>query len=173
MTTPPTLTLPQVVEFLRATLGTLRAEAGGLGVDGMRWHAAEGEWCLNEVIGHIIEAEERGFAGRIRDILAGKELVTWDQEQVARERKDCERDGLELLRELEDIREHSAILVGSLSEEKLHKSGMHPDVGELRVVDLLHEWVKHDRSHVKQALSIVQDYVWPNMGNAQKFSEID
>lgn len=34
------------------------------------WHPAEGEWCVNEVLGHLIEAEARGFAGRIRQILA-------------------------------------------------------------------------------------------------------
>ncbi|MEX2159352.1 MAG: DinB family protein [Dehalococcoidia bacterium] len=173
MSGPSPLTLPQVIEFLRATMGTLRAEAGALGPDAMRWHPAGGEWCLNEVLGHIIEAEERGFAGRIRDILAGKEIVTWDQEQVARERKDCERDGLGLLRELEEMREHNTIMVAGLSGEKLRKTGVHPDVGEHSVTDLLHEWVHHDRAHVKQALSIVQAYVWPNMGNTQRFSEID
>jgi len=28
----------------------------------------------------------------------------------------------------------------------------------------------HDRNHVRQALANVQAYVWPAMGNAQKFS---
>jgi hypothetical protein len=50
---------------------------------------------------------------------------------------------------------------------------VHPDVGELRIVDLLHEWLHHDRAHLAQALANVQAYVWPYMGNARKFSEID
>lgn len=32
------------------------------------WPAAE-EWCVNECAGHLIEAEKRGFAGRIELIL--------------------------------------------------------------------------------------------------------
>ena len=36
--------------------------------------------------------------------------------------------------------------------------------------DLIHEWVHHDRNHVRQVLANVQGYVWPAMGNAQKFS---
>jgi hypothetical protein len=38
------------------------------------------------------------------------------------------------------------------------------------VNDLLHEWVHHDRAHLKQILANVQAYVWPEMGGAQAFS---
>jgi len=41
------------------------------------------------------------------------------------------------------------------------------------VGDLLHEWVHHDRNHTKQLLSVAQARVWPSMGNARKFAEID
>jgi hypothetical protein len=65
---------------------------------------------------------------------------------------------------------HASIeLVRSLSEADLARSGMHPKVGELFVRDLLHEWIHHDRNHVKQLLAIAQERVWPHMGNAQRF----
>src|SRR5258708_30662270 len=49
-----------------------------------------GEWCVNEVVGHVIEAEKRGFAGRIRHILhePEPELETWDSHAVAKERSE-------------------------------------------------------------------------------------
>jgi hypothetical protein len=40
------------------------------------------------------------------------------------------------------------------------------------VADLLQEWVHHDRNHVKQILANVQAFVWPHLGNAQKFSPV-
>ena len=166
------LTTTQVAALLRSLPVALHAEAAGLGSDGLRWHPAPGEWCVNEVVGHVIEAERRGFAGRIRDIIDGKELDTWDQEQVARDRNDCARDGLELLAELDALRGEGIRLVEGLAAEQLALSGMQPDVGELRVVDLLHEWIHHDRAHLKQALANVQAYAWPHMGNAQRFSEM-
>jgi hypothetical protein len=52
----------------------------------------------------------------------------------------------------------------------LDRAGQHPTVGLLRVRDLLQEWVHHDRNHVRQALANVQAYVWPAMGNSQKFA---
>jgi hypothetical protein len=168
----------EVAALLPAAVALLRAELAAVPERVLAWHPAPGEWCVNEVVGHIIEAEERGFAGRIREIIAGRELQTWDPEAVARERRDCDRDGMALIDELEEIREQSAELVERLTPDQLRLSGQHPDVGELRVgelrvIDLLHEWVHHDRAHVKQALSNVQARVWPHMGNAQRFSEID
>jgi hypothetical protein len=50
------------------------------------------------------------------------------------------------------------------------RGGLHPQVGRLTVDELLHEWVHHDGNHLRQALGNVQAYVWPNMGNARRFT---
>src|SRR5215213_10840583 len=67
----------------------------------LRWRPASEEWCLLEVVGHLIETEERGFAGRIRTILSEErpQFLTWDPSAVARERQDEQRDLTELLAE--------------------------------------------------------------------------
>ena len=141
-----------------------------LGDEGCRFHYKSGEWCVNECVGHLIEAEKRGFAGRIREFMAGKTTTeAWDQEQVARERKDCERVSQSLWMEFMGLRHDSVELVRSLKPSDLDKSGMHPKVGLLRVRDLLQEWVHHDRNHTRQLLQIQQERVYPHMGNSQKF----
>jgi hypothetical protein len=175
MTDSPPLTPDRTAALLRASLTAIRAEAEALGADTMRWHPAAGEWCMNEVLGHLIEAERRGFAGRIQQILEqpGRTLETWDQEAIARERHDCDRDGRELIEELAALREDGLRLLEELRPKQLELSGEHVDVGTLRVIDLLHEWPHHDRAHVKQALSIAQAQAWPHMGNAREFSEIE
>ena len=136
------------------------------------WQPAPTEWCVNEVVGHVIEAEKRGFAGRIRTILRESEpkLQSWDQVGVSRSRRDCERHADELLKELESTRRESLALIRALKPEQLDRAGMHPKVARLTVNDLLHEWVHHDGNHLRQAYANVQVYVWPDMGNAQRFS---
>jgi hypothetical protein len=52
----------------------------------------------------------------------------------------------------------------------LGRSARHPTVGRLSIAELLAEWVHHDRNHLKQIFANVQAYVWPHMGNAQRFS---
>src|SRR5262245_5750010 len=97
--TTSVLTPPEITHFLRATTTTLAAELAGAPTAALVFHPAPGGWCAKEVVGHLIEAERRGFAGRIRIILAGNDpkLETWDQNVVATARRDCEREGGALL----------------------------------------------------------------------------
>jgi hypothetical protein len=98
------------------------------------------------------------------------DLRTWDRDEIIKERDDCARDPKDLKRELTEVRRESVKLVRSLRPDQLARGGVHPQVGRLTVDELLHEWVHHDGNHLRQALGNVQAYVWPNMGNAQRFS---
>lgn len=159
----------QVAALLESTCALVEGEMTALGDEGCRFHYRTGEWCVNECVGHLVEAERRGFAGRIRDIIAGRPLLAWDQAGVARERRDCERVSQSLWMELMGLRHDSIVLVRSLTPADLARHGTHPTVGELRVADLLHEWVHHDRNHTRQILAVQQERVYPHMGNAQRF----
>jgi len=167
------MTPKEAAELLGAASATLRAEVAALPAATLSWHPALGEWCVKEVVGHLIEAEQRGFAGRIRIILAGDSprLATWDQVQVARDRRDCGRNMTDLLDEFSKLRDGSVTLVRDLKDADLGRGGDHPQVGYLRVQDLLHEWVHHDRNHLRQIMANVQAFVWPHMGNARRFSQ--
>ena len=166
------LTPKEMAALLRASMEALRAESAALGDRAASWHPAPGEWCVKEVLGHIIEAERRGFAGRVRDFVARDEpaCVGWDQEVVARERKDCARPLSALVDELSALRADSVKLVEGLPAAALSRGGAHPKVGRLTVGDVIHEWVHHDRNHLKQIMTNVQAQAWPHMGNAQRFS---
>ena len=162
----------QVAALLESAAAAIRAEVEALSKPVHVWHPAEGEWSINEIIGHLIEAERRGFAGRIKILLASKDpqLEGWDQNEVARGRRDDMKPAAKLVAELERMRAESVKLVGGLAAADLKRGGQHPKVGWLRLEDLLQEWVHHDRNHIKQILSNVQAWAWPHMGNSQKFS---
>jgi hypothetical protein len=171
MTTDP-FTPAVVAGLLRSAVTMLRAELTALPEAVLTFHPAPGEWCVKDVVGHLIEAERRGFAGRVRILLAEDtpRLQAWDQDEVARARRDCTRDVKALLGELEELRDDSVTLVTGLRGGDLTRAGEHPTVGRLRVADLLQEWVHHDRNHIRQILANVQAWAWPHMGNAQRFS---
>ena len=48
-----------------------------------------------------------------------------------------------------------------------------PQVGDVTVRDILHEWVHRDRDHLAQLTALTQRPVWPGMGNARRFSQPD
>ena len=168
---PDPLPLGMIAELLAASSSTIAAEMRALG-DDAGWHPAPGEWCANEVLGHILEAERRGFNGRIRTLLAEPDAVLagWDQLAVARDRRDCERDPEVLLAEFLPLRADSIALLRSLAPEDLERAGTHDKVGHLTIADVAAEWVHHDGNHVRQMLANTQSRIWPQMGNAQRFS---
>jgi len=68
------------------------------------------------------------------------------------------------------LRADGVDVVRTLTADDLGRSGLHPDVGPLRVDELLGEWVHHDRNHIRQLLAVTQARVWGQMGNARRFS---
>ena len=105
-----------VAELLGAAATIIRAELFALPAAVRTWHPAGGEWCAQEVVGHLIEAEKRGFAGRIRIILSNDSpnFEGWDQDAVARARNDCGRDWAGLWDEFSALRADSVPLVAGL-----------------------------------------------------------
>jgi hypothetical protein len=168
------LTPERIAELLAASATTVVAELRALGDVG-GWRPEPGEWSANECVGHLIEAERRGFAGRIRHILTGAPGTTvalegWDPSAVAEARADHRRAGSELAAEFDALRADSVRLVRGLTPADLSRAGLHPEVGVLRVDELLGEWVHHDRNHVRQMLAVTQARAWGQMGNARRFS---
>ena len=175
------LTPSSIADLLAATAMTVAEELRAL-AEVAGWRPEPGEWSANECVGHLIEAERRGFAGRIRTILGAVRTdgsfeppvpETWDPPAVAAARRDHERPAAELAGEFAAMRADSVVLVQSLTEGDLGRSGTHPEVGELRVDELLAEWVHHDRNHIRQMLAVTQSRVWGQMGNARTFSVLD
>jgi hypothetical protein len=170
---PAPLSPREVAAALGATSAIVQAEFAGLPESLLRYRPGPEEWCVLETVGHLIEAERRGFAGRIRHILSEHDhvCITWEPPDVARARRDHERAPAAVLAEFVDQRNESVALVAGLREADLTRGGRHPQVGRLTVNDLLHEWVHHDQEHLRQLLATIQRAVWPSMGNAQRFSQ--
>lgn len=175
MTDLAPLSIERIADLLEAGARIVEAEIGALG-DQSGWRPAPGEWSANECVGHLIEAERRGFAGRVAAILAtdrpdiSADLESWDPPAVAEARRDHERDGAELVAEFIALRSSGVALVRGLAPADLPRVGMHPAVGPLRVDEVIGEWVHHDRNHIRQLLEVTQARVWGQMGNARRFS---
>jgi hypothetical protein len=165
------LPVERVADLIEASGRAIVAELRAAG-DVATWSPAAGEWTATEVAGHLIEADLRGFAGRIRRILEEDGIAErgWDQLSVARERGDARRSGAELADEFQALRAESVGLVRSLRSTDLGRGAMHEAVGRVTIRDLLQEWVFHDRNHLRQLLANVQARVWPAMGNTRRFT---
>src|SRR4029078_12881399 len=64
------ITPAQVARFLRAARDHVVTELSAMGDPLAGWRPTPDEWSANECVGHLIEADRRGFAGRIRRMLS-------------------------------------------------------------------------------------------------------
>ena len=162
------MTPKEVAARIDAAGTAIEAELGSMSDELASWHPADGEWCVKEVLAHLTLSEGHGFAGRITHILSEDEP---QMSATGRPEAACGQDLADMLAAFRGQRGRSVELVAGLQPWDLDRAGIHERVGRLTVNDLLHEWVHHDRAHLKQILSNVQAYVWPAMGGAQAFVE--
>ena len=160
------MTPEEVAARIDAAATAIEAELGTMSDELASWHPADGEWCVKEVLAHLNLSEADGFAGRIAHILSADEPHL---KATGRPDPACGRSLEQMLAEFRTQRSRSVELVAGLKPSDLDRAGIHERVGRLTVNDLLHEWVHHDRAHLRQILANVQAYVWPQMGGAQAF----
>jgi hypothetical protein len=158
--------LSQVASALRATPRTLRVLLCDVDKRILIWRPAPGQWCINEVVGHLIEADRQAFMVRIKGMLAEKrfEIRAVDADKIAAGRSDHKRDVFELIDELDRQRITCAEMIMNLSPGDMERSGIYPPHGAFRISDFVYEWAYHDWDHLQQILNNLKAQVWPRMG---------
>jgi hypothetical protein len=166
------LSIDRIVALVRVSPHAAAAEMRALG-ELSQIRPEPDEWCANEVLGHLIEADRRGFIGRVRQAVDEDHptFVAWDQPSIAAVRQDRYKSAGVMAMEFLEMRGTDLAYVAGLSEADMDRGGEHPEVGLLTVRNLLHEWVHHDREHLAQLMAVSQSFAWPAMGNSRKFAE--
>jgi len=144
--------LKDAVAVLERTPASLTALLDGLPEIWVTATEGEGTWSPYDVIGHLIHGERTDWIPRARHILAGD---TRPFESFDRLAQFTESQG-KSLGQLLDIfaglrRENVAALVGmNLTEADLKRKGLHPELGNVTLGQLLATWVVHDLDHMAQ-----------------------
>ena len=137
---------------LKRTPASLRALLDGLPDTWVRATEGEGTWSPYDVIGHLIHGERTDWIPRARHILAGETRAFEPFDRTAQFRESKGRSLAELLTTFAELRRQNvAVLLGmNLSDGDLDRRGLHPELGEVTLGQLLATWVVHDLDHVTQ-----------------------
>ena len=145
--------IENAVAVLSATPGTLRALLGGLS-DGWTSSSDNSDsWQAFDVVGHLIHGEETDWIPRARIILEQGENRTFVPfDRFAQFDNSKGKSLSDLLAEFEEARAKSLSELQSwnLTDEQLELKGMHPELGEVTLGQLLATWVVHDLNHIRQ-----------------------
>lgn len=130
---------------------------------------APGEWCVLEVVGHLITCDPGAFRDRVEAIIMGTDQVpAFDAGRALDELDPMSATIGDLLDELATARARSVEFVRSLSPDAVSATAPYGDHGEFAASDFLLEWPYHDQDHIRQILDAVQRHYLPHMTDTMR-----
>lgn len=114
---------------------------------------APGGWTARDVVGHLISGEVANWIPRTERLLADGTARPFDPfDRVAHEQRDAGLSLEELVGRFGELRRRNLDRLRELvrSEADLDRRGLHPQLGEVTLRQLLAAWSTHDLDHVQQ-----------------------
>ena len=161
--------LKDAVAVLERTPASLTALLKGLPQTWIRATEGEGTWSPYDVIGHLIHGERTDWIPRARHILAGDTRPFESFDRLAQFTESQGKSLGQLLEIFADLRrENVTALVGmNLTEADLERKGLHPELGEVTLSQLLATWVVHDLDHLAQIARTMAKAYGRRLGRGQ------
>ena len=146
------LDLKDIIAVLARTPASLAALLEGLPDTWVNATEGGATWSPYDVVGHLIHGERTDWIPRARHILSGEARPFDPFDRTAQLTESRGKSLNELLSTFAELRrENVAALSGmDLTDEDFGRKGLHPELGEVTLGQLLATWVVHDFDHVGQ-----------------------
>ena len=144
--------LAEATGVLTRTPGVLTALLADLPAAWLHRTDGPDTWSAYDIVGHLLHGEATDWVPRARMILdhgTGQPFVPFDRDaMLAAPREPVDA----LLDRFREARADSLAQVESLhlSASDLDRRGLHPELGEVTLAQLLATWVAHDLTHLAQ-----------------------
>lgn len=144
-------TTDELIDSLSKLPVLLPAVLNGADTEAARFRPAEGEWSTVEVIGHLIDVEERALT-RIALILEqhNPELTPYDPDAMVRELGYQQQDLATLVDRLLALRAERLQVLRALTPEQRARAGFVPGRGDTPLTAITVHLCWHDTTHLAQ-----------------------
>jgi len=132
-------------------------------------------WSPFDIVGHLIHGEETDWIPRAEIILAQGENPTFEPfDRFAQFEKSEDKTLNELIEIFAAVRMKNLEILRdmNLTEEKLKLKGIHPELGEVTLEQLLATWTVHDLNHIKQIVTVLAHKCGENVGAWKQYLSI-
>jgi len=141
------------IEILEKTPTLLDNMLSGISDDWFKNNEGEHTWSPYDIVGHLIHGEKTDWIPRAKIILSNTENKTFVPfDRFAQMEEDQKRTIADLLAEFKLLRRENIIELKKIQvdDATLSKKGMHPELGEVSLKELLATWTVHDLGHIAQ-----------------------
>jgi len=145
--------LDETVALLERTPRAVEALVSGLPDAWLETPDTAGGWTPRDVVGHLISAEMANWIPRTELILAEGTARPFDSfDRFAHVERDAGAALPALVERFATLRRQNLARLRELVREDadLDRRGLHPDLGEVTLHQLLSAWTVHDLDHVQQ-----------------------
>jgi len=142
----------EAVAILERTPASLSALLNGLPDTWLKATEGDNSWTPYDVIGHLIHGERTDWIPRARHIMAGATGPFETFDRTAQFKESQGKSLSELLATFAHLRQENiaTLIAMNLTDEDLNRRGLHPQLGDVTLGQLLATWVAHDLDHVAQ-----------------------
>lgn len=142
-------TVPEGRSILTRTPATLDAWLRGLDDAWLDCDDGPETWTPRQVVAHLLHGERTDWMPRVRHLLehgTTRPFVPFDRTAHLRDARPIDA----LLDDFASARNASLEALSGISELPLDRRGLHPDLGEVTLAQLLATWTAHDLGHIVQ-----------------------
>ena len=148
-----TFEIEKAIEILERTPLAIETLLKGISEEWLKNNEGENTWSPYSIVGHLIHGEKTDWIPRARILLSDSENKTFIPfNRFAQNNENQETPIEELLEEFKERRSENLKELKSLqiNNSKLKEKGIHPELGEVNLKELLSTWVVHDLGHISQ-----------------------
>lgn len=164
--------LKEAIEILDRTPQTLECFLSSLSDEWLQCNEGDGTWNVTEVIDHLIEGEKNNWIPRLEFILlegSSKPFPPFNRFShltLCTERKIAQK-----FNEFQTIRTQNIIKLKTLIQEEwqLELTGLHPELGSVKLRELLSTWVVHDLTHIAQITRVMAERYREDVGPWEEY----
>lgn len=167
--------IEQAVEILSSTPETVKSLLKNLSGEWIESDANQKEWNPFDIVGHYIHGEETDWIPRAEIILKQEANRTFEPfDRFAQFELSKGKTLYELLDTFSELRKKNLDILKSwdLNDEQLQLKGVHPELGEVTLEQLLATWVVHDLTHIRQIATVLAKKYAGNVGVWKEYLSI-
>ncbi|WPP51434.1 DinB family protein [Catalinimonas niigatensis] len=138
----------------------------------IRWKPAADQWCLLEIVCHLLDEEREDFRARIQHLFEHPDTAppSFDPLLWVTERKYMEQDYEAKVEAFLQEREQSVQWLQSLENPAWTNSYEHPQGGRPDAEHFLANWLGHDYLHIRQISRINYRYLQEHTHNPLRYA---
>jgi len=157
------------VSLLEKTPAILEALLRDVPADILEWKPAADRWSISEVLAHLLAIEQL-YGDRAKRIVVDNnptlaKYLEPDEAHLGRKTSN------QYLKEFVALRQANFFFWHGIPSSAASRTGVHPEMGAVTLLQLLNELANHDLGHLRQIAELYRaEAFYPNAGPVQRYS---